>query len=174
MTSLLTITFSGNSAVLETYFLPEILLNEECDYSCALLDLIIKNDKSEDFDKIIKVDVMQINCDVISGSYINGVQSHSIHQFATSAAHVKGQILVENPKNLNYFPIKIKNLQTIQISIFDQSGKLVDFYGGDIICRINIKREPKTLKTAGTCKYTTRTQSVRKNSQMLKEKTIKK
>lgn len=148
MTSMLTISFSGNSAVLQNYFLPEITLDEDCEYSCTLLDLIIKTKNSTDLDEIVKLDVLRINCDVISGSYINGEQRHVIHQFATSTSHVKDQILVEIPKNLNYFPIKFKNLGSIQISIVDQEGELVDIHNADIICRINIKRASCTSKSA--------------------------
>lgn len=148
MTSSLTITFSGASSVLQSYFLPEIMLDEECDYSCALLDLIIKAQKDTDLDEILKLNIIRINCDVISGSYIKGERRHAIHQFATGASHVKDQILVEIPKNLNYFPIKTKNLSSIQISIVNQEGNLADIHSADIICRINIKKDISAKKSA--------------------------
>lgn len=145
MTSTITITFSNTASVLQTYFLPEIILDENCDYSCALLDLIIKTKAETDLEKITKLDILRINCDVVFGSYINSVRCHTIHQFATSTSHVKGGILVETPKNLNYFPIKSKHLHSIQISIVDIHGKLIDIHGADIICRINIKRDTNTI-----------------------------
>lgn len=114
--------FSGASTVLQSNFLPEIMLDERYDYSCALLDLIIKNKKNsnntaDDLKKIIRLGVIQIKCDIVSGSYINVVQDHTIHQFASSASIVKGQEFVEIPKHLNYLPIKSKNLRSIRISI---------------------------------------------------------
>lgn len=150
MTSSLTITFSGTSAVLQSYFLPEIVLDEDCEYSCALLDLIIKTKTHDDLNKIMKLHhIVRINCDVISGSYIKGERKHTIHQFATGASHVKDQILVEIPKNLNYFPIKTKNLGSIQISIVNQEGNLVDnIHSADIICRIHIKKDISARKSA--------------------------
>lgn len=149
MTSSLTITFSGTSSVLQTYFLPEIMLDEDCEYSCALLDLIIKkNDEKFNLNEIDNLDVIRIDCDIVSGSYINGERNHTIHQFATSASHVKGQTIVEIPKHLNYFPVKIKNLCSIQIAIVDQKGNVVNITGGNIICRINIKRDAITIKSA--------------------------
>lgn len=136
--SSLTVTFSGKTSVLQANFFPEIMLDDNYEYSCALLDLIIKN--SPDLKKIIDLGVIRIDCDIISESYINGERKHVIHQFATTPL-VKGQTsFVEIPKHLNYFPIKTKSLQSIQISIFDHSGQLVDTKGADIICRINIKR----------------------------------
>lgn len=142
MTSSLTITFSGTSSVLQTYFLPEITFDADCEYSCALLDLIIKknNDKTNLSD-IVKLSVVHIDCDIISGSYINGKRNHTIHQFATSASLVKGQTFVEIPRHLNYFPVKTKNLYSIQIAIVDQQGNVANITGCDIICRIKIKRD---------------------------------
>lgn len=143
MTSLLTVTFSNTSSILLGNFLPEIMLDEEdCDYSCALLDLIIKTKDADTVKTVAELDVLRVDCDVITGSYINGKRQHTIHQFATCTSHTKGRVLAEIPKNLIYFPIKFKSLHSIQISIADQNGKLLDIKdGGEIICRINIKRE---------------------------------
>lgn len=143
MTSLITVNFSSSSAssVLQAHFLPEIILDEDYDYSCAFLDLIIKTKSETDLKELAKLDVLRINCDVVSGSYINEERRHTIHQFATSASHMTGRILVEIPKNLIYFPIKFKSLRSIQISIVDQNNKLININSDcDIFCRINIRR----------------------------------
>lgn len=142
MTSSLTITFSGSTPVLQANFLPEITLDDGYEYSCALLDLIIKN--ASELDKILELKVIHVDCDIISGSYINGERNHTIHQFATNTSLAKGQTFVQIPKHLNYFPIKSKSLSSIQISIVDHSGKQVNINRGEIICRINIKRVEKT------------------------------
>lgn len=145
MTSSLTVAFtsiassSSSSTILQANFLPEIMLDEDRDYSCALLDLIIKDSKN--LEKIIDLGVIHINCDIISKSYINGEQSHTIHQFVTSTLNKKDQIFVEIPKHLNYFPIKVKRFHSIQISITDEKGQQIDITGGHIICRINIRRD---------------------------------
>lgn len=144
MTSSLTVTFSGTSSVLQTYFFPEITLDEDYEYSCALLDLIINSKQKFDLKEILSLNVIRIDCDIVSGSYINSERRHTIHQFATSTSNVKGQILVEIPKHLNYFPVKTKNLCSIQISLLDRNGKVLNITTGDIICRINIKRNKIT------------------------------
>lgn len=146
MTSSLTFAFSGKAPVLQMHFLPEIILDN--DYSCALLDLTIEN--CTNLKKIIELGVIHIDCDIISGSYINGERKHTIHQFATTTAHVKGQTLVQIPKQLNYFPVKTKNLHSIQVSITDRNGQQVDIFSANIICRINIKRDNKE-KSYKTC-----------------------
>lgn len=142
MTSSLTVTFTGKTAVLQANFLPEITLDEKSDYSCTLLDLVIKN--VGDINKISNV--IRVDCDIISDSYINGERGHAIHQFVSSASRTKGQSIIEFPKHLNYFPVKIRNLRSIQISIVDQNGELIKLNGGDIICRINIKRDKKLFE----------------------------
>lgn len=135
MSSSFTIAFTGTSSVLQDNFSPEIMLDG--DYSCALLDLTIK-DTSES-GKILNFGEIYINCDIISDSYINGKQNRVIHQFNTIASVVKNQRLVEIPRHLNYFPINVRSLQSIQISIVNSKGKLLNI-SENIICRINIKR----------------------------------
>lgn len=139
MTSSLTVTFTGSTSVLHANFLPEITLDADYVYSCALLDLIIKD--INDSNKSLKSKVLRVDCDIISDSYINGERGQIIHQFAASASHVNNQNIVEIPKNLNYFPIKTQNLRSIQISIVDDNGSSIDLNGAGIICRISIKRD---------------------------------
>lgn len=139
MSSSHTIAFSGKKSVLQVNFLPEITLDENYDYSCSLLDLTIKN--CAELKKISDLGVICIDCDIISNSYINGTQSHTIHQFTITSQVNSQKTIVEIPKHLNYFPIKTKRLQSIQISIHDFNGKPLNIYETDIICRINIKRD---------------------------------
>lgn len=94
---------------------------------------------SENIVKITEVDVIRIDCDIVSGSYINGEDCHTIHQFS----HCKvgpGYKFIEVPQHIVYLPIKEKRLRSIQISIVDQNGNLVDFRGEQISCRIHIKK----------------------------------
>lgn len=139
MTSSLTVTCSGTAPVIQCNFLPEITLDAQYNYSCALLDLTIKSNTGSD--KIAKLGVLRVNCDLISGSYINGVQSHVIHQFTASASHASGKYFVEIPKNLNYLPVKNKIVQSIQISICNSEGKLLKINDCEVTCQLNIKRD---------------------------------
>lgn len=138
MKSSLTCTFTGNSAELQSSFFPDILLDGE--FSCALLDCSIVNTNLNE-NEIIKLSEVHINCDIISNSYINGKQSQIIHQFLTSSL-TKNKKLIESPKQLNFFPIKVQRLHCIHISVVDRKGQLIDIKGGNIVCRIVIKRNP--------------------------------
>lgn len=141
MTSTIAAVFSNDNTSTSTsiiHFLPEIVLDPNYDYSCALLDLIIS--KCTNLNEISK-NIININCDIISESYINGSRCHTIHQFVISKPNVKDQTIIETPKHLNYFPIKVKNLRYIQISFTNQNGSPLNFISEKIICRLNIKRE---------------------------------
>lgn len=94
---------------------------------------------SEDIVRITHIDVIRIECDIISGSYINGKHCHTIHQFS----HCKvspGYKFIEEPRHIIYLPIKERRLRSIQISIIDQDGYPIDFRGEQISCRIHIKK----------------------------------
>lgn len=139
MTSSLIVAFSGTSTVLQANFLPEITLDVDKNYSCALLDLIIHD--SEDVDKIKGLELVQIKCDIVSDSYINGKRCHTLYQFATCTSRVNNKTFVEIPANISYLPVKTKNLRSINISIVDRKGNPIDISSGNIICRIKIKRD---------------------------------
>lgn len=95
--------------------------------------------RSETTVKIVHIDLIRIECDIVSGSYINGKQSHTLHQFS----HCKvapGYKFIEVPQNLIYLPVRDRELQSIELTIVDQNGNLIDFRGEEINCRIHIKK----------------------------------
>lgn len=145
--SSLTLAFSGVESVLQVKPFPDITLDDDQEYSCALLDLIIKDCKDGSgnisLNEIISLGIICVNCDLISNSYINGVQKNRIHQFSTRSAQVNliAGTLFEVPTHLNFFPLKNKNLRSIHISIVDEKENPINLLGGNIICRIKIKRE---------------------------------
>lgn len=94
---------------------------------------------SDEIVKITNIDVIRVECDIVSGSYINGKHCHTIHQFSHGKVD-PGYKYIEVPRPIVYLPIKEKNLRTIQISIVDQHDNLIDFRGEEITCRIHIKR----------------------------------
>lgn len=107
MTSSLITTFGGTSTVLEAHYFPEITLDADSNYSCALLDLIICD--TDNVDEIKNLGIVRIDCDIISDSYINGARSHALYQFATCTSLVNDTTFVEIPKNISYLPVKTKN-----------------------------------------------------------------
>lgn len=105
-------------------------------------DYIIESDEERFSDRLVEitsVNTIVVECDIISGSYTNGKQGHSIHEFAVTAN--PGYKIIEVPKHIIYLPINRSAIPSIQIRITDQDGKLIDFRGETITCRIHIKRE---------------------------------
>lgn len=148
MSSQLTLAFTSVESdlpVIQASFHPELILDEGYIYSCALLDLFIKKQDSVKWDKVLNTDLIYVNCDIILESYINGAAKQTIHQFITSASHVNPHTIAEIPKQLNYFPIKTNNLNSIQITITNRKGEniFITTTGVEIFCRIKIKREIK-------------------------------
>lgn len=83
--------------------------------------------------------VIRIECDLTNASYHNGERTHTIHEFTPKVD--PGHIILENPKNLIYLPVVRRRINTLSINIVDQHGKLVDFRGETISCRIHIKSD---------------------------------
>lgn len=96
--------------------------------------------ESESVLKISNQDVVRVECNLTSGSYINGKRSQSIYEFATNKVEV-GYKIIERPHNLIYLPITPKRINFIQISFVDQKGEPIDFRGETVTCRIHIKRD---------------------------------
>lgn len=96
--------------------------------------------ESNEVVKITSQDVVRVECNIVSGSYINGKRSQSIYEFATNKVNV-GYKIIERPNNLIYLPVNTKRINFIQISFVDQNGDLIDFRGESITCRIHIKKK---------------------------------
>lgn len=89
--------------------------------------------------KIATVNVIRIECDLVSGSYINGRNSHTLYQFSYGKTQ-PGHKFIEVPQHIIYLPIAERQLRSIQISIVDQHGELIDFRGEEVSCCIHIKQ----------------------------------
>jgi len=89
--------------------------------------------------RITDIDLIRVECDIVTNSYINGQNCRSLYAF--SHCKVKpGFKFIEVPQHVIYLPITEKRLRSIQISIVDQDGRLIDFRGEQISCRIHIRK----------------------------------
>lgn len=88
--------------------------------------------------KITRVNAVRIDCDLIKGSYINNQPAHTIHEFSIKVE--PGYKIIEVPNKVIYFPIVVKSISSVNISLIDQENKLIDFRGETITLRIHIKR----------------------------------
>lgn len=86
---------------------------------------------------IIAVNVVQIKCNIVCGSYKNGIDDHVLHSFYPTVP--PGFKIVEKPNNLIYLPVNINRIDTILITVADQNGDTVDFRGEEITVRIHVR-----------------------------------
>lgn len=96
--------------------------------------------ESEDIIRISNQDIIRVECNIVSGSFINGKRCHSIYEFPSNKVNV-GYKIIEQPKNIIYLPVVPRRINYIQISFVDQNGENIDFRGENITCRIHIKKE---------------------------------
>lgn len=82
---------------------------------------------------------IRINCDLVAGSFHNGIPTHTIHEF--SPKDNSEYKINEQPMNLIYLPIVRRRIDNISISVVDHNGKLINLHGKQISCRIHIKRD---------------------------------
>lgn len=87
---------------------------------------------------ILKVNVIRVECNIITGSYLNNRPSHTIHQFSPRVP--PGYKIVEVPQNVIYFPVTVKNIRTLNLSIIDQENNIINFRGETITIRLHIKK----------------------------------
>lgn len=91
---------------------------------------------------INKVDVIRITCNVVRGSYIDGIEGHVLHEFYPIVA--PGYKIVEKPNTVTYLPINKQNsLEEIVIALEDQNGELVNFRGESINIRLVIREKQR-------------------------------
>lgn len=89
---------------------------------------------------ILKVKLIRITCDIIKGSYFNNHESHTIHEFAPKVA--PGYTINERPRNVIYFPVTVKSISNLNISIIDQNNQLINFRGHQITIRLHLVKKP--------------------------------
>lgn len=102
----------------------------------------LKKDSTYLSDEVVKINhlnTIRIDCDLTSGSFLNGKSTHTIHEFSPSVG--PGYKIDEQPSNLIYLPITKRRINTIHISVVDQNGDLIDFRGETVTCRLHIKRD---------------------------------
>lgn len=86
---------------------------------------------------IIKVNAICVECNIITGSFINNKQVHTLHEFSPGVA--PGYKIVEVPANVIYLPVNVKRLSSITLKITDQDGNLINFRGETITIRLHLK-----------------------------------
>lgn len=93
--------------------------------------------KSDQLANINSLSCIRVECNIVCGSFINGRQSHTIHEFYPLVA--PGYKIVETPSNLIYYPVSGKRIETVKIELKDENGRLINFRGEPITVRLHVR-----------------------------------
>lgn len=88
---------------------------------------------------ILSTTIVRIECDIVSGSYINGKPSHIIYEFAPSVP--PGYRIIEIPKNLIYFPVNQDTVSEINIRILDANNNVINFRQEELQLYLHLRRK---------------------------------
>lgn len=86
---------------------------------------------------IVPTTVIRVECDIVSGSFVNGKPSHIIYEFAPNVP--PGYRIIEIPRNIIYFPVNHKSISTISIRVLDAKNNLVNLRKEEIQLYLHLK-----------------------------------
>jgi len=78
-----------------------------------------------------------VNIDIISGSYVNGIEKPIIYSFFPNVS--PGYKIIETPPNLVYLPITLDAIYSMQTTLTDQNGRQLNLRGDNITIRFHVR-----------------------------------
>lgn len=88
--------------------------------------------------KIIKVNTIRVECNLVKGSFDNGKEGHVLHEFFPDVG--PGYKIIEVPSTIIYLPLNVRRVSNISVSLRDQDGNLVNFRDEIVSLRLHIKK----------------------------------
>lgn len=139
------LTIEANYNTLQTYIqcsTDTIYFNKERSIASLLgfSKKILQKEKEYQSDKTIditKTNTLLIECNIVSGSYINNDSAHTLHQFSLNVS--PGYKITETPTNVIYLPVNTRSINTIILKVIDQDGNTINFRGEKISIRLHLK-----------------------------------
>lgn len=87
---------------------------------------------------INKINAIRVECNIVTGSFLNEIPVHTIHEFSTDV--LPGYKINEVPTNIIYLPvINVNTISSIVIKLVDQDGNLIDFRNEQITIRLHLR-----------------------------------
>ena len=93
--------------------------------------------ESENIVDIISVTNLRVTSDIIGASYSNGTTDNIIYSLFPNVG--PGYKIIETPRNLIYFPITLSTISTMETTLTDQNGKLINLRGEELSIRFHIR-----------------------------------
>lgn len=102
---------------------------------------ILKNisSTSDELVDINKMSGINIMCNIVGGSYINGDPSHVLYHFHPNVP--PGFNIIEVPQENIYMPVNVNVLTNIIIRAAHQNGRLIDLRGEELEVYLRLRRK---------------------------------
>jgi hypothetical protein len=84
------------------------------------------------------ISTLQIFCNLIEGAFINGKRTHLLYSFPLIDEN--GQLIVEKPNHVLYFPINTNVISSIVVEVVDQKHRKVDFGPEELTVALHLKK----------------------------------
>lgn len=87
--------------------------------------------------QINPVNIISLECNVATGSYVNGTMAHTLFAFAPNVP--PGFKMALAPRKIIYSQVNTQTIDRLTINIVDQSGKPVSFGGEEVTARLHLR-----------------------------------
>ena len=94
--------------------------------------------ESENVVNVLSLNSILVSIDLISGSYLKGTREPVIYSLFPSVS--PGYKIIENPVNLVYLPVELKQIQRLRTRITDQDGKLLNLRNETLTIRFHLRQ----------------------------------
>lgn len=80
---------------------------------------------------------IRVGCSIATGAYVNGTNTHEIYEFYPSQP--PGYKITESSLHLIYYPVLVRQIDCVTLTLTDQNGRLIDFRGEPISVRLHVR-----------------------------------
>ncbi len=94
--------------------------------------------ESEEKVNILSVNSIQVHCDVIDSSRLNGMPTPVIYNFFPNVS--PGEKIVSQPKHINYVPLTMSVISSMTVWVTDQKNNLLDLRGEELTITFHIRK----------------------------------
>jgi len=94
--------------------------------------------RSDNTVQISRPNVIRITCNIVTGSYSNGITDHVIYEFYPNVD--PGYKMVVTVQNVIYLPIDIKQIGSITLQVVDEYGRLINNGGEEINIALHLRQ----------------------------------
>lgn len=118
------------------YFNHNQSLNKLLGFKKDIIEGVGKHE-GENIVDILSVNSILVNCDIVEGSYLDGLQKPILYSFFPDVP--PGFKINEKPNTVVYLPITIPTINSIRIWLTDQDHKPLNLRGEKITIRLHLK-----------------------------------